>query len=223
MSDSTPIEDPRNAVGLLTDVLDTVLTSSTYQAFATPARLAGVDLEHPPAARDLGRMFAKGPRKVLNGYRRRNTAELYQQLKNVYERTPNDRWLIRDVRRGDLAGAAWDMSKRIVRIAMDVMEDARCWEKFVKGWTERQYSPVSGTYVPQFQRPPWEKSWSDHQREARMFDVDGFTIAKFECNWRFRDVTERNHRGLATRAAFEAAWLAGQYEFAMQLVTGAAK
>ncbi len=58
-TDPTPIEDPRNAVGLLTDVLDLVLAQPDYQLFETGAISTDIDMSHPPATRDLGRMFTR--------------------------------------------------------------------------------------------------------------------------------------------------------------------
>jgi hypothetical protein len=215
-TDPTPIEDPRNAVGLLTDVLDLVLAQPVYQLFETDAIKADVYVAGIPAARDLGRMFTRGPRKVFNGYRRRGTSELYQQLKTVQETPPDADWRIRDNRRRELATASWSMASRILKIAIDVMEDARRWEKYNKAIVE----PAT-PYTPMRAYPaPWAKDWEDHIRYARdYFGVDVGAIAMAECSWRFRDLTERSHRGLNTRAAFEAAWLAGQYDFAKRLIT----
>ena len=213
--DPTPIEDPRNAIGLLTDVLDLVFAQPAYQLFETGAISNDIDMSHPRATRDLGRMFTRGARKVMNGYRRRGTSELYQQLKLVREDMPVDDYTIRDQQRRVLCAAVWDMSRCICVVAMDAMEDSRRWEKHTQEIVEPATSNRPATTYP----PPWVKTWQDHIHAAGKFGVDVGAIAKLECNWRFRDLTARTHRGLNTRAAFEAAWLAGQYDFAKRMIT----
>jgi hypothetical protein len=213
--DTTPFEDPRNAIGLLTEVLDVVLAQPQYQMFEVGAVNARLDMSHPRAASDLGHLFRRGPRNLFNGYRRRGTAELYQRFKKLHESMPVDDYTIRDTTRRTQAAAVWDVSRRITRIAMNVMENMTLWDTFNK-----EIVDAATSYSPKRTYPaPWTREWEATIRDAGKFGVDVATISKIECNWRFRDLTARSHRGLNTRAAFEAAWLAGQYDFAKRLIT----
>jgi hypothetical protein len=198
-TDTTPFRDPRNAVGLLTDVLDLALAGPVLVTLSTKNREMIEMINVVARARDLGREFTKAPRKVFNGYRRRGTAGLYQRLKIVSEEMPEDLWLLGEKERA-LHGTLRSISERGLKIAMIAMENATQWQKF---------SEVLGE---------WHRAWHDHVSSALRLGADQAAIVDAECGWRFRDLTDRSHRGRNIRAAFEAAWLAGQYKFAQQLI-----
>jgi hypothetical protein len=212
-TDTTPFRDPRNAVGLLTDVLDLALTGPTLTGglFTVPREVK----QKPPAlykfdpdeaispviaSRDLGREFAKAPRRVFNGYRRKGTADLYQRVKAAYEELPSDMWLYGDSKR-ELHTTLRSLAERGLKIVIASMEDVAHWQRF-----------------PSEEGHGWHRWWHDHVSSALRLGVCQNDIANAECGWRFRDLTERSHRGRNMRAAFEAAWLAGQYKFARSLV-----
>lgn len=204
-TDTTPFRDPRNAVGLLTDVLDLALagpalTASTLKDDAV--------FEAVVEARDVGREFTKASRRVLNGAFRRNTSGLYQRTKTARECVPAGSWLMRDTKLRDLYATVGSLSDRSLQIIEKVMEDAETWTAVVP----KHRDPVI---------PEWHKNWHDHVSSALRLGVDLAAILNLECGWRFRDLTDRSHRGRNVRAAFEAAWLAGQYKFAQKLVTEA--
>lgn len=208
-SDTTPIRDPRNAVGLLTEVLGHVL--------AMPLWSDGEHSDLVPVTHALGLEFTKAPRNIFNGYRRRGSSELYQRVKDTQERFPADLWLIRDNRRREHIETFKSLAQRILYVIVDAMEDIKRWEKFISPWVEpARYGQPAKTNDPE-----WHKAWHDYVSGAQRLGVDLPTIALAECSWRFRDLTDRSHRGRNVKAAFEAAWLAGQYKFAEQLVTDA--
>lgn len=51
-------------------------------------------------------------------------------------------------------------------------------------------------------------------------NLDGEKIHRSELNWRFKDLTNRQHRGNDIRNAFEAAWSVGQRDLAIKLLKG---
>jgi len=211
-SDTTPIRDPRNAVGLLTEVLGHVLTAPLWMSITSDEHAQLV-----PATYLLGKEFTKSPRSIFNGYRRRGSSELYRRAKDVQEKLPADLWLIRDARRRDCVETFLALTQRILAVIVDAMEDIKRWEKFIHPWTE----PAHYGQPAKTNDPEWHKAWHDYVSGAQRLGVDLPTTALAECNWRFRDLTDRSHRGRNVKAAFEAAWLAGQYKFAEQLVTDA--
>jgi hypothetical protein len=204
-TDTTPFRDPRNAVGLLTDVLDLALAGPTL---TTSALKDNAVFEAVIEARNVGREFTKASRRVLNGAFRRNTAGLYQRTKTAREHVPEGSWLMRDTKLRELYATVGALSDRSLQIIEKVMEDAEVWNQ-----------PGTRGRDPVIQA--WHQSWHDHVSSALRLGVDLATILNLECGWRFRDLTDRSHRGRNVRAAFEAAWLAGQYKFAQQLVTEA--
>lgn len=219
-TDTTPFRDPRNAVGLLTDVLDLALVSPTLTGglFSIPREKKQPVLYkfHPDEAispvidsRDLGREFAKASRRVFNGYRRKGTADFYQRTKTAYDDLPGDLHIWGDAKR-ELNATLRSLAERGLKIIIASMENLDHGQKFavVPG---RGPSNVIAL-------PEWHRWWHDHVSSAIRLGVCQSDIANVECAWRFRDLTERSHRGKNTRAAFEAAWLAGQYKFARQLV-----
>lgn len=64
----------------------------------------------------------------------------------------------------------------------------------------------------------WPTSWHDHVSEVMRIGVDSSEISDRECMWRWRDLTGRRRRGRNVKAAFEAAWLSGNFKFARQLI-----
>jgi hypothetical protein len=212
-SDTTPIRDPRNAVGLLAEVLGHVLATPLWEIIATDGEHAKI----VPATHELGNEFTKSPRNIFNGYRRRGSSDFYQRAKTLQEKIPADLWLFRDNRRREYIETIRSLAQRIVYVIIDAMEDIKRWEKFISPWVEpARYGQAAKTNDPE-----WHKAWHDYVSGAQRLGVDLPTIALAECNWRFRDLTDRSHRGRNVKAAFEAAWLAGQYKFAEQLVTDA--
>lgn len=222
-TDTTPFRDPRNAVGLLTDVLDLALAGPTLtgglftvprEAKQKPPALYKFDPDEAIspviASRDLGREFAKAPRRVFNGYRRKGTADLYQRTKTVYEELPADAWLYGDAKR-ELHTTLRSLAERGLKIIIASMENVEHWQKFAID--EGRVRGSNATALPE-----WHSWWHDHVSSALRLGVCRNDVANAECSWRFRDLTERSHRGRNMRAAFEAAWLAGQYKFARSLV-----
>jgi len=60
---------------------------------------------------------------------------------------------------------------------------------------------------------------SERWREAAVsVGVDPWVIEMREVEWRYRDLVDRKRRGKDMRAAFEAAWLAGERDFAERLL-----
>jgi hypothetical protein len=206
-TDITPFRDPRNVVGLLTDVLDLALRGPVLAK--PPPEPTAVN----PAvrSRDLGREFTKAPRTVLNGYKRKGSSDLYQRVKSAYEKLPEDLWGW-DARKRELHATLRSLSGRVLEIIMKVMEDLDSWEPFTKPTTQRRYGKVETI------DPEWPRQWHDHVSSAIRLGVDLATIMDIEVAWRWRDLTDRSHRGKNVKAAFEAAWLAGQYKFAQQLI-----
>lgn len=209
-SDLTPMRDPRNAVGLMTDVLDLVVKTESWQSVLASDDEAVAIMTF---AREAGRKFSKSPKTIANSCRRSGSVGFYEKVNAALE--PVDHWLIRDARRREHRDTLRDLVRRVLLIVEAVMRDAVIWEKYTKPQKVYQGYGRPNTMAD----PMWFKEWHDFVSLAQRFGVDMPTIAKIECNWRFRDLTNRSHRGLNTRAAFEAAWLAGQYKFAIQLVT----
>lgn len=210
--DTTPIRDPRNAVGLLTDVLDLVLRGPVWATLGPRDALAVM-----ATSRDLGRDFAKAPRTIVNGYKRRGTAAFYQKVKDAWETLPEDLWAIRDTKLRELHSTLSELARANLRIIIDAMEDMQRWDKFINGWRE----PGGRWHAPKNHDPEWLRFWHDHTSSALRMGADRDAVTLLECSWRFRDLTDRSHRGRNVRAAFEAAWLAGHYKFARQLVAEA--
>lgn len=214
ITDTTPFNDPRNAVGLLTDVVDLVLVSSTFTSQFTEQELLSDALYVFIVGRDLSREFQKASRRVFNGHARKTSADLYQRLKTQREKIPAEASGYRygDKRR-DLYGTLGAIADRGLAIAVMVMEDFDSWKKYTTGWTQRQtYGGVT------HHDAQWHQVWHDHVSMGIRLGADRDEIFKAECGWRFRDITDRSHRGRNMRAAFEAAWLAGEYKFARSLV-----
>jgi len=216
-----PFRDPRNVVGLLTDVLDLALAGPVLAKASADA-----DAVNPTArARDLGREFAKAPRTVLNGYKRKGSSDFYQRVKTAREKLPEDLWGW-DKRKRELHSTLRSLSERGLKIIMAVMEDLDSWEKFTKPWTEsdgnfgmslsaRSHSYGSARTVD----PAWPREWESHVASATELGVDRSAISDLDVEWRWRDLTDRSHRGKNIKAAFEAAWLVGQYKFALELIS----
>ena len=208
-TDTTPFRDARNAVGLLTDVFDLALEGPKL----TPSRFPDREvLRAIVTARDLGREFAKSSRRVFNGYARKSHSGLYQRVKDARTKLPAESYLL-DAKILDLYATIGSIGDRSLSIVETVMEDATQWTKYTTGWVER---PSYGPHVTH--DPQWHRDWHDHVSSALRLGADREAIANLECSWRFRDLTDRSHRGRNIRAAFEAAWLAGQYKFAQQLI-----
>jgi len=209
--DTTPIQDPRNAVGLLTDVVDLVLTGPMFSA---PLFTEHESLYSFVVGRDLAREFQKSSRRVFNGFERKTSAALYQRLKTQREKIPAEAsgFKYGDKRR-DLYGTLGAIADRGLAIAVMVMEDFDSWKRYTASWVDqRNYGP------PVQHDAEWHKVWHDHVSMGLRLGADRNEIFKAECGWRFRDLTDRSHRGRNMRAAFEAAWLAGEYKFARSLL-----
>lgn len=211
-TDTTPIRDPRNAVGLLTDVFVLALAGPTWKQ-CRPDGDDGVD-----ACVKLGYEFSKMPRNYTNGYKRRGgSSELYQRLKTAREKLPIDPdWLIRNNQRREVFTTVDALGSFGLRIAVDTLEDTRRWEKFISE-THIPASPWSGS-AARIDPPEWLKAWHDHVSAAQRLGADLTEITTRECEWRFRDLTDRSHRGRNIRDAWQAAWLSGNYKFATQLI-----
>ncbi len=213
-TDNTPIRDPRNAGGLLTAVLELALAGPIVAKYPNViADLAEIV--------KVGREFSKMPRSYTNGYKRRGgSSEFYQRIKKLWEAAPPgamDLYLDRDRERRDAYGTAKSLADRILKVAVDTLEDMTRWEKFI---SETRIPARSYTNTPASIEPPeWRKAWLDHVSSAQRLGADLSAIATAECDWRFRDLTDRSHRGRNIRAAWEAAWLSGNYKFATQLIS----
>jgi hypothetical protein len=203
-----PFRDPRNVVGLLTDVLDLALRGPVLAKASADADV----LSPVTRARDLGREFTKAPRTVLNGYKRKGFSDLYQRAKTVHEKMPEDLWMW-DAKKRELHGSLRSLGERGLKIIMAVMEDAESWEKFTKPTTQRHYGKVTTI------DPEWPREWEGHVSHATGLGVDRGAISNLDVEWRWRDLTDRSHRGKNIKAAFEAAWLAGQHKFALELIS----
>jgi hypothetical protein len=183
---------------------------------------ADADAVNPTArARDLGREFAKAPRTVLNGYKRKGSSDFYQRVKTAREKLPEDLWGW-DKRKRELDATLRSLSERGLKIIMAVMEDLDSWEKFTKPWTERNHIYTNHTGTVSHTRtvdPEWPREWESHVASATELGVDRSAISDLDVEWRWRDLTDRSHRGKNIKAAFEAAWLAGQYKFALELIS----
>ena len=201
-TDTRPYKDPRNAVGLLTDVFDLALVARAPEiaAFKPPPLFADLwkDLSCYAEARDVGRSFAKASVEAFSGARRKGTAPLYQRAKSI--RYPIDVYRLSNATQ-ELLHKLNDLVIPIKNIITGVMEDAHGWR-----------DPSENKY--------WIELWKTYVPNALALGADGAGIAHREAHWRWRDVTDRKHRGLSMRAAFEAAWMAGQHDFAMKLVKG---
>jgi len=212
-TDTTPIRDPRNAGGLLTAVLELALAAPSVVKYANViADLAEIV--------KVGREFSKMPRNYTNGYKRRGgSSEFYQRIKKLWEAAPQgalDLYLDRDRERRDAYGTAKLLADRILKVAVDTLEDERRWVRFI---SETRIPARSYTNTPASIEPPeWRKAWLDHVSGAQQLGADLSEIATIECEWRFRDLTDRSHRGRNIRAAWEAAWLSGNYRFATELI-----
>lgn len=212
-TDTTPIRDPRNAVGLMTDVLSLALAGPKWAPYVA------ADGDGAALCVKLGREFSKMPRHFTNGYKRRGgSSELYQRLKAAQELLPADPdWRMRDNGRRETYNTVHSLGSRIYGIALDALEDERRWEKFI---TETKIPAHPWTNTPASIAPPeWLKAWHDFVSSAQRLGVDLGEISTIECGWRFRDLTDRSHRGRNVRAAWEAAWLSGNYKFATQLIS----
>jgi hypothetical protein len=201
-TDTTPFRDPRNAVGLLTDVFDAALSSPKA------ARAEADVLDTVTCARDLGREFTRAPRIVLNGYKRKGMSGLYQRVKAVQAKLNllEDSWQW-GVEKRELLSMLRALSGCGLAIIVRVMEDADSWEKLNQPTARED--------------PEWPRQWHDHTSNALRLGADLAVIQNIEVEWRWRDLTDRSHRGRNVKAAFEAAWLAGQYKFAQQLLEDA--
>lgn len=201
--DTTPFRDARNAVGLLTDVFDLALAGPEMAAFSDRETMIVL-----VRARDLGREFTKASRRVFNGYARKGTSDLYERVKATYKEVPSGAAYSLPIKIRELCATIGSMARHGLRIAELVMEDGVWWEQYARG---KLIDPADH----------WNSAWHDHVSSALRLGADRTAIGNLECGWRFRDLTDRSHRGRNVRAAFEAAWLAGHYKFAKQLITGA--
>jgi len=212
-TDTTPIRDPRNAAGLLTATLELALASPIVTKYP------GVVAELASFVK-VGHEFTKMPRNYINGYKRRGgSSEFYQRIKALWEAAPPgsmDMYLDRDSGRRDVYGTAKSMADRLLRVAVDTLEDVTRWDKFINE-TRVPGSAFLGT-SSSTAPPEWRKAWLDHVSSAERLGADLGAIATAECEWRFRDLTDRSHRGRNVRAAWEAAWLSGNYKFAAELI-----
>jgi hypothetical protein len=208
-TDTTPIQDPRNAVGLMIDVAE--LTIPTDDSIPDVTNSVFI------TARDLGREFSRASRRVFNGYRRQDGADLYERTQRVYrdELRDHSKLMIRPGSAAERTSTITHLFERALGIAELVMRNFDGW----KAYTHEQVPPRSPYSGVRATTPAlWAKTWHDFVSTALRAGVDGTKIELIECNWRFRDLTDRKHRGLNRRAAFEAAWLVGNYKFAKQLL-----
>lgn len=205
-SDTTPFRDPRNAVGLLTAVLDLAIASPEIE---TSKDINEEVMRPVHRASQLAHAFVRAPRTVLNGYRRSGHAKLYQSIKETRDKLPEDlhMWSKRKV---ELYSTIKSLCDRGLGLAQNMLENAAGWQKVI---VEPQHHPA---------KPPMKSEWTlayhDHVSSAARLGVDLSRVHELEVEWRFRDLTDRGHRGRNIRAAFEAAWLSGNYEFAKQLL-----
>jgi hypothetical protein len=201
-TDTRSFKDPRNAVGLLADVLDVVLASPALQA---PLFTDWEELHPVVATRDVGREFAKSSRQVFNGYARKGYSTLYQRAKALIDKLLLDEmWLLKGHKR-EVIETTRSLSRLIISTICHVMEDVTRWNK-----------PAPEHRDPEM--PYWHLLWHDFVSSALRLGADQGQINKCECEWRWRDITDRSHRGRNMRAAFEAAWLAGAHDFALQML-----
>jgi len=210
--DTTPVRDPRNAAGMMTDVLALALVGPAWTKYA-PGGDGNVD-----ACVKVSREFSKMPRHFTNGYKRRGgSSELYQRIKKISEALPYDpNWVVRDNAKREVYGNVTALGGRILGIALDALEDERRWEKCICE-TREPANTFIGTPA-RINPPEWLKIWHDFVSGAARLGADLGEIATVECAWRFRDLTDRSHRGRNVRAAWEAAWLSGNYKFATELI-----
>lgn len=207
-TDTTPIQDPRNAVGLMIAVIDLVLTGDDPEpwrtAFAT--------------ARDLGHEFSKASRRVFNGYARRDGIDLYTRATVAHDELRsrlNEAGSRRSATSDRILTLAnlFDHALAIARLAVRNLDD---WKAYTHERVLRDhYNGNVRSTTPAL----WPNTWHNFVSTALRLGADGIRIELLECNWRFRDLTNRKHRGLHRRAAFEAAWLVGNYTFAKQLLS----
>lgn len=205
LSDTTPIRDPRNAVGLMADVI---------KLTAWRGRVIGPCAAIFETAIALGVEFSKSSRRVFNGYERRDGADLYARVKLSQEKlNSNEFAFVRRETAIETIGTLRSLCDRTLDIAELAMRNLDAW----KVYTEPQRVSLGyGGFTTADAR--WHTVWHDHVSAALREGADAHQINLLECNWRFRDLTNRKHRGLCTRAAFEAAWLAGEYKFAKRLL-----
>lgn len=210
-SDFTPFRDPRNAVGLLTDVLEMALKTSGIEKvdWTTSDRREFGSLDSVHVAANLGHAFAKSPVTVLNGHKRRGHAKLYQQIKDALATLPGDTWLWGKEKR-ELLATVKSIAWRPLDIVVKVMENATMWERFSKSYTEQT---LNGPVIQ-----GWLREWQDHVSSAVRLGADSSRIHEREVEWRFRDLTDRDHRGRNVRDAFQAVWLTGNYKLAVELL-----
>lgn len=205
-ADTTPFQDPRNAVGLLTAVLDLAIAAPEIQT----SKDVNEEMMRPVhRASQLAHAFVKSPRTVLNGYRRSGYAKLYQSVKETREKLPEDLYTW-NKKKVELYATIKSLCDRGLGLTQNMMEDADRWQKAV---VEPRPDPA---------KPPLKSEWTlgyhDHVSSAARLGVDLSRVHEIEVEWRFRDLTDRGHRGRNIRAAFEAAWLSGNYAFAKQLL-----
>lgn len=207
LPDTTPIRDPRNAVGLMVDAVRIGFVSGDV---AEPWNAMFVQ------AIDLGAEFSKSSRRVFNGYERRDGADLYQRIKTTIEKLNSaDFSFFRSQTKIEAIGTLRTLCDRLLDMAELTMRNFDGWKAYTEpGKTPGGYPNYQTTTTP----PLWHQTWHDFVSMLLRLGADVHQIHLRECSWRFRDLTARKHRGLSTRAAFEAAWLAGQYKFARRLL-----
>jgi hypothetical protein len=192
-------KDPRHAVGFMACVLHAAKQNITQTQLrvvdsngATPATKS---LDELCAIADA---FVKSPRKVvINGAKRPGVHGQYERLKQI-KLEGRDYPYTQD--RHKALGLLVDIGDLLRDAMLRIMEDA-------KQYTAPLDDPATQYYF-------WHRV-AGLACESEL--ISPHEVRKFECEWQWMDLIERRHRGAVIKAAYEAAWLAGQYEIAWDL------
>jgi hypothetical protein len=186
-----PFNDPRHAVGLGVDAL--------RLAFERIERVAPKAMQKHVAVVDAARTcraaaerFVKAPRTAIRGARRKGVRAIYRELERASEAANGLGYPPSPI------DELYLLAARPVRLAIAAME----------GDAWRTASFDDGTNIP-------DECW---RQAAAGAGVDPWVLEQCEVEWRYRDTVDRKHRGKDMRAAFEAAWLAGERNFAERLL-----
>lgn len=190
-------DDPRYAVGLLGELCSSVI-DATAKAFPAAWQKAINSASRPfpyPAVVDackLAHVFANSSKEVLHGEKRRGYRDLARKIDRVEDKLHQNQYV------------EWNHISSPQEIGWLAMEIA------TRAMAKRPRAPalesdfLSTSYPIEF------------TKRNSAVEVN---FAGIEVKWRYKDAAQGKFHGPDARAAFEAAWLAGEKDAARKILT----
>lgn len=204
MTYTEPFEDPRHLIALLGETLQFAIVAPRPANY--PNLWRDLELDALQTMRALCTFFQKAPSDILRGGARSKYRSLRDKFINP-DGTPS-RYC-----QTHLMGVDNDYRAPAgVRNRLTCLNTLLVWPRAAMETALMRGCDVMR--LPASQR----LAWPSHLQALAALAPDHRAVAR-EAFWRFRDFTARQHRGSSTRDAFEALWLAQQYDGAKQLLT----